>query len=154
MERLGVVASPEELANEMPNSGDYASLDEVAEAARGRHLATIAIRWTNEIPAAAPPAIIPIVVSGDRLHFVAALESRGSQVMVRDGRSEAWVFTSELRRRGWDGAALHVARDEAGLAALVRRHWSSEQAIYVAAAGLFSAAGAIVWRSLRRGGPA
>lgn len=150
LDRLGLSASPKEISDNMPNTGDYASLKELAEAATRFGVTTRAIRWTDEIPAAAPPAIIAIAVPGDRQHFIAALESRGAQVLVRDGPHEAWVFTRELRRRGWDGTALHIARDEAGLAALVPRQWNSGRSLYVAAAGLFSTAGFIVWRSKRR----
>jgi ABC-type bacteriocin/lantibiotic exporter with double-glycine peptidase domain len=151
MDHLGLSTSAKELADDLPNGGDFVTLNDLAEVAHRNRLATRAVRWAEEIPVESPPAIIAVVVSGSRLHFIAVLESRGAQVLVRDGPNQLWEFTSELRRCGWDGCALHIARDPALLAAIVPRRWNSEQSIYAAAASLFSVAGFVVWRSRRRG---
>jgi len=151
MEQLGLCISSGELSDGMPRSGDFASLGELGTAARRYQLATRAIQWTYDIPSAAPPAIIAIAVPGNRLHFIAVLESRGGQVLVRDGPERAWMFTADLRRRGWDGVALHVARGDSDLTALDPSRWNRERWIFGVAAGLFTATGVIFCRPGRRG---
>jgi len=145
MQHLGTPASVDQLANSMPNAGDYASLIDLAVAARRHGFAARGVRWDGDIPRGCSPAIVPLVADGNRQHFVAVLESLGDRVFVRDGKQDRWVSTGELRTHGWDGTALLVTRN----AASIPGEGGMPQALYWISATLFTLAGLIVWRSAR-----
>ena len=151
LERLGCPVDALALAGRLPNAGEFASLSELAAAAREYRFAARGTKWPDQMPDGAPPAIVPIASFGDRLHFVAVLESRGSRMLVRDGDHEEWVFAAALRLAGWDGTALHIARNEDRLDAIVPGHWTGERLCNTAAAGLFFVSGLIVWHSRKWG---
>src|SRR5579872_4710123 len=85
LSRLGATISRESLIDVLPGRGRYSSLAELGAAAVARGFPARGIRWPADIPAGAPPAIIPIAGASNRLHFVAVLESRGRQVLIDDG---------------------------------------------------------------------
>jgi prepilin-type N-terminal cleavage/methylation domain-containing protein/prepilin-type processing-associated H-X9-DG protein len=78
-----------------------------------------------------------VLPTGDK-HYVAVLESRGSQMQILDfPEPPVWVMAASLKERfGWDGSILLVARNAADINRIVSlRGWS-----YVWHAGLALAA--------------
>ena len=100
----------------LPPTGRETSLAELKAAAESLGMAAEAIRWRDQPPALSrrdAPAVIPVIYPEGRRHFVALLECCNGQALCLDfPHRPGWVTFQELRDRwGWDGTALHIARD-------------------------------------------
>jgi ABC-type bacteriocin/lantibiotic exporter with double-glycine peptidase domain len=102
-EAVGVHISESEWERLFPQSGEPASMAEIAAIAQLVGLKTRAIAWrdapTPFLPGTAP-AVIPIITRDGRRHFVAIIESTGSHVCIIDFPSHPrWVSVSDLRTK-------------------------------------------------------
>jgi len=131
LEELSVSQPLENILANMPRHGTDASFAELATFAETLGLACRAVEW-EEIPQQVGndcPAIIPVVTSEQRRHFITLLAAKGGSLKVQDFPSSArWVTETSLRQQfGWDGTALHVARRSVDLDRLtsggVNSHW-------------------------------
>lgn len=151
----------DDIRRTLPAVGEDDSLDELRTAAEKIGLTTRAAEW----PGAAPlfrkgeaAAILPVVATNGRRHFVAAVESRGDQLLVVDFPAPArWMFAEQLREHaGWNDVALVVAADARRLGRVApERAWQGPALVALLAAALF-AVGALAPRPRRpsRGRPA
>jgi prepilin-type N-terminal cleavage/methylation domain-containing protein len=152
---LGLQVPLEEWAARLPDSGRNCTLADLERAARDGGLCTTGARWDAELwrfRLGESAAILPVVGTGERGHFVAVVESRGDQLLVVDfpGPSR-WMFAPDLRERfGWDGTALHVARTEAAIAAIDRDLQRWPGVVLALAAALFGASLFVQYRRCRR----
>lgn len=131
---LGVPVGERDIAEYLPKDGAETSFRELISAANNLGLATAAIQWADRpVMLHRAPAILAVKLKG-LPHFVAAVATRGDQVLIIDFPDAAWMDLEVLRNEYyWDGKALHIARSELSI---VRLHgllyWR-----YIAA-GLFS----------------
>lgn len=146
LDELGVRLDRDEIIRELPDNGHNSSLSELAAQASARGVESRGLVWSENMPAGAPPAILPVVLPNGRHHFVAVRQSRGWQVLVQDGATRRWLTTHDLRRAKWDGTALHIATDAESLDRLLPSWWKSERLHYFIAAAVLSAAAVVLWR--------
>lgn len=100
---------------------DENTLAEVRDAAHAVGLSTRAVKWRVGLPpSSAPPAVIPIVNSRGKRHFVAIAGCRNGLALIVDvPQQPAWMSEEALRTKlHWQGEALHIASSDAELAAL------------------------------------
>lgn len=105
----------------LPDFERHVSISELETAARELGLATLAVRWNEQLPSlAGSAAILPIGDRDGRRHFVVVLQSDGEHVLLLDFPGQAgWLRTSDLMSRWkWDGNALHVAATPSALSPL------------------------------------
>jgi len=103
--------------------GDQTSLLDLQRAAEQLSAKTTALRWSRPIPGEAlinAPAVLPIRFHNGLRHFVAAVDCQSGRYLTADfPHGWQWMTDKELRTKfGWDGTALHVARDPADIVAL------------------------------------
>ena len=96
---------------------------------------SVALEWKKlpRIDEHTIPAVIPVRGMGGQRHFVALLAARDGKVKIQNfPEVPTWISEQTLRDRlGWDGKALHVAREKASLLKIMPPVISSQFAISV-----------------------
>jgi len=118
-EICGRPLSPERLDSTIAAEPDGCALLDLARAAESLRLCSLTVRWSVDPPSGiSAPAIIPVVNRSQKLHFIVLAGCRDGQALIVDPPADpAWMSTARLRSElHWGGEALHVARDDEGLA--------------------------------------
>jgi len=109
----GIDAPLSQLEDGLPRQGDDSTFAELAEFATTEFgLFSSAVRWTGAPFPNAPPAIIPVAGNQGRLHFVAVVRWDDGKAIVQNDTYLRPMSESDLRVHGWDGTALHFARNQ------------------------------------------
>lgn len=131
---------------------DENSLSEVRDAAHAVGLSTLPVKWLRALPPPqAPPAVIPIVNSRGRRHFVAMVACRDNVALIVDvPHQAAWISEDVLRTKlRWQGEALHIASSDAALGCL-RSQLTSGGSYFAATPWVAGAGIAVVLCFIRR----
>lgn len=112
LSELGVVVTPTQVARSLPKRNGVNTYSELAHVLHNLRCSHQGICWRDEIPNTMLPAVLRLEFQDSSSHFVAAIVSDHSTVLINDlGLLKRLTF-AELRDQGWDGTALHVARSE------------------------------------------
>lgn len=135
----------DEIEKHIQEQSEEHSLAEVNRVARSLGLRTVAVRWTGALPpAGAAPAIIRIVTSAGKSHFVSLAGCWDDRALIVDLPGAAvWMTEAQLRHKlQWSGDALHIAASDAALAS-IRMSAASTSRWKGGALGLAATAGVI-----------
>ena len=115
IQHLGGNITTDEITSRLPRSGEDASLSELKSAAEAFGFCCRGVEWRESVSEGCPPAIVQVVLPPGRTHFVAILQTRGSEVLVGENSQSRWIPSTMLRAAQWNGVALHVSRSRIGL---------------------------------------
>lgn len=124
LQQYQIDVSADDVLRNLPQNGHNSSLEELAYLANKFGLSSIGRRWVDDPPHRSPPAIIPVRGLRNSRHFVAVLEWQGENAIVQDGDYVATIPLESIRKGGWDGGALHIAKSEKELD-VIRVFWSN-----------------------------